>query len=122
MRREGAEEILAQFPEVGDRQTQAALDGWVDQVADLLREIDATASDLADRLRIAALNAGVGPGPSVRPRTGPASASAPRSTSTSTPPRLGLGGGIPVTGTVGGDPASCSQLGGNAPTTRHPAA
>ena len=58
---EGAEEVLAQFPEVGDRETQAALDGWVDQVADLLREIDATAADLADRLRIAALNAGVGP-------------------------------------------------------------
>ena len=40
------------------RQTQAALDGWVEQVADLLREIDATGSDLADRLRVAALNAG----------------------------------------------------------------
>jgi hypothetical protein len=59
---EGAEEVLAQFPEVGDRETQAALDGWVDQVADLLREIDATASDLADRLRIAAFSAGDGPG------------------------------------------------------------
>ncbi len=56
--REGAEEVLTQFPELGDRQTQAALDGWVEQVADLLREIDATGSDLADRLRVAALNAG----------------------------------------------------------------
>lgn len=57
--REGAEEVLAQFPEVGDRETQATLDGWVEQVADLLREIDATGSDVADRLRVAALNAGV---------------------------------------------------------------
>jgi hypothetical protein len=56
--REGAEEVLAQFPELGDRETQAALDGWVEQLADLLREIEATGSDLADRLRVAALNAG----------------------------------------------------------------
>jgi hypothetical protein len=54
---EGAEEALAQFPEVGDRETQAVLDGWVEQMADLLREIEATASDLADRLRVAALGA-----------------------------------------------------------------
>jgi hypothetical protein len=54
---EGAEEVLAQFPELGDRETQAALDGWVEQLADLLREIDATASDLADGLRVAALSA-----------------------------------------------------------------
>jgi hypothetical protein len=58
--REGAEEVLAQFPEVGDRGTQAALDGWVDQLADLLREIDATTVDLAGRLRVAALAAGAG--------------------------------------------------------------
>lgn len=57
--REGAEEVLAQFPELGDRETQATLDGWVEQVADLLREIDATGSDVADRLRVAALNAAV---------------------------------------------------------------
>ena len=49
--------MLAQFPELGDRETQAAVDGWVEQLADLLREIEATASDLADRLRVAALNA-----------------------------------------------------------------
>ena len=55
--RDGADEVLGQFPEVGDRETQAALDGWVDQLADLLREIDATGSDLADTLRVAALNA-----------------------------------------------------------------
>jgi hypothetical protein len=55
--REGAEEVLAQFPEVGDRETQAVLDGWVEALADLLREVDATATDLAGRLRVAALSA-----------------------------------------------------------------
>ena len=55
--RDGAEEVLSQFPEVGDRETQAALDSWVEHLADLLREIDATGSDLADRLRVAGLNA-----------------------------------------------------------------
>ena len=59
--KEGAEEVLAEFPDVGDRETQAALDSWVEHLADLLREIDATGSDLADRLRVAALNVG-GPG------------------------------------------------------------
>ena len=54
---EGAEEVLAQFPELGDRETQAAVDGWVEQLADLLREVEATAADLADRLRVAALSA-----------------------------------------------------------------
>ena len=49
--REGAEEVLAQFPDVGDRETQAVLDGWVDQLADLLREVDATTTDLAGRLQ-----------------------------------------------------------------------
>jgi hypothetical protein len=59
--REGAEEVLAEFPDVGDRETQAALDLWVEHLADLLREIDATGSDLADRLRVAALTT-AGPG------------------------------------------------------------
>ena len=59
--REGAEEVLAELPEVGDRETQAALDSWVEHLADLLREIDATGADLADRLRVAALNT-AGPG------------------------------------------------------------
>ena len=69
---EGADEVLAQFPEVGDRETQAALDSWVEQLADLLREIDATASDLADRLRVAALNAdGREPPAAPRAPTGP---------------------------------------------------
>jgi sugar phosphate isomerase/epimerase len=56
--REGADEVLAHFPEVRDRETQAVLDAWVDQVADLLREVDATAADLAARLRVAALAPG----------------------------------------------------------------
>jgi hypothetical protein len=55
---EGAEEVLTEFPELGDRETQMALDGWVEQLADLLREIEATGSDLSGRLRVAALNAG----------------------------------------------------------------
>jgi hypothetical protein len=54
---DGAEEVLAPFPELGDRETQAALDGWVEQLADLLREVEATATDLAGRLRVAALGA-----------------------------------------------------------------
>lgn len=45
--RAGADEVLAQFPTLGDRETQAALDGWVEQLADLLREVDATATELA---------------------------------------------------------------------------
>ena len=53
--RQGAEEVLAQFPELGDRESQATLDGWVEQLADLLREVDASASDVADRLRVNAL-------------------------------------------------------------------
>jgi hypothetical protein len=51
----GAEDVLAQFPDLGDRETQTVLDGWVDQLADLLREVEATATDLAGRLRVAAL-------------------------------------------------------------------
>jgi hypothetical protein len=54
--RDGAQELLEQFPEVGDRETQAVLDRWVEQVADLLREVDATATDLAGRMRVASLD------------------------------------------------------------------
>ena len=52
---EAAEELLEHLPEVGDRETQAALDGWVEQVADLLRAVDATATDLAGGMRVASL-------------------------------------------------------------------
>lgn len=52
--RSGAEEVLGHFPEVGDRSTQNALDGLLEQLADTLRTVDAEATELAGRLRIAA--------------------------------------------------------------------
>jgi hypothetical protein len=55
--REGAEEVLGHVPDAGDRETQDALDGYLDLVADLLRGIDGSAGDLADRFRVAALSA-----------------------------------------------------------------
>ena len=66
--RAGADEVLAHLVEVGDRDTQSALDDYLDLVADLLREIDASTSDLAARLQIAAGRAepaqhSVAPGP-----------------------------------------------------------
>jgi hypothetical protein len=51
--RSGADEVLSHLPELGDREVQSVLDAYLDQVADLLRELDASASDLADRLDIA---------------------------------------------------------------------
>ncbi|QGN56752.1 hypothetical protein [Nostocoides sp. HKS02] len=57
--RVGAEDVLALYPEVGDRETQRALDSCLDQVADLLREIDATAADLAVALAADAPASGV---------------------------------------------------------------
>jgi hypothetical protein len=63
---DGAQELLEQFPEVGDRDTQAVLDGWVEQVADLLREVDVTATDLAGRFRVASLADADRPGDRVR--------------------------------------------------------
>ena len=55
--RDGAEEVLGHVPEAGDRPTQSAVDGFLDVVADLLRGIEASAGDLADRFRVAALGA-----------------------------------------------------------------
>ena len=52
--RTGAEEVLAMYPEIGDRAAQSALEACLDQVADVLRAIDAATSELADRLRLAA--------------------------------------------------------------------
>ena len=69
--RDGADEVLEQFPELGDRETQVVLDGWVDQVADLLREIDVTVTDLAGRMRVASLAA-----PTNRPEPGNPAATA----------------------------------------------
>ena len=50
--------MLGHVPEAGDRPTQAAVDGFLDVVADLLRGIESSAGDLADRFRVAALSAG----------------------------------------------------------------
>jgi hypothetical protein len=66
--RGGVDEVLAHLVEVGDRDTQSALDDYLDLVADLLREIDASTSDLAARLHIATGRAepprhSVAPGP-----------------------------------------------------------
>ena len=55
--RDGAEEVLGHFPEVGDRPTQSALDGLLEQLADTLRAIEAEAGELTGRLRIAAQSA-----------------------------------------------------------------
>ena len=52
---DGAEEVLGHVPEAGDRPTQAAVDGFLDVVADLLRGIESSTGDLADRFRVAAL-------------------------------------------------------------------
>jgi hypothetical protein len=52
--RSGADEVLDHLPEVGDRELQTVLDDHLDQVADLLREVDASVADVAGRLRVAA--------------------------------------------------------------------
>lgn len=52
--RDGADEALGHFPEVGDRVTQNALDGLLEQLSDTLRAVDAEATEVAGRLRIAA--------------------------------------------------------------------
>ncbi len=58
--REGAEEVLGHFPEIGDRETQVALDAALEQFADTLRAIDAAATEIAARLRISARQPGAG--------------------------------------------------------------
>ena len=55
--RDGAEEVLGHVPEAGERPTQAALDEFLDAVADLLRGVESSAGDLVDRFRVAALAA-----------------------------------------------------------------
>ncbi|GAA2739246.1 hypothetical protein GCM10009867_34520 [Pedococcus aerophilus] len=52
--RSGADEVLDHLPEVGDRELQTVLDDYLDQVADLLREVEASATDVTGRLRVAA--------------------------------------------------------------------
>ncbi|MGO4342863.1 hypothetical protein [Pedococcus sp. 2YAF34] len=51
--RDGADEVLSHLPDLGDRELQSAVDAYLDQVADLLREVDASASEVADRLDLA---------------------------------------------------------------------
>lgn len=58
--RDGAEQVLGHFPEIGDQETQVALDAALEQFADTLRAIDAAAIEIAARLRIAARHPGPG--------------------------------------------------------------
>lgn len=50
-----AQEALEHFPELGDRPTQQLVDGYLDQVADLLREVEVSASELTARLHVASV-------------------------------------------------------------------
>lgn len=50
--REGADEVLSHYPELGDRDTQSTLEAHLDQVADLLREVEASCAELCDRVRL----------------------------------------------------------------------
>jgi hypothetical protein len=70
--RHGADEALGHYTELGDRETQTILDGYLDQVADALREIDAAASDLAGRLRVAAHSSEARAGSTVGSKSHPA--------------------------------------------------
>lgn len=63
--RTGADEVLGQFPELGDRETQRAVDDTLDTLADLLREVDASVGDLCDTLRVVALSTGQATRPAV---------------------------------------------------------
>jgi hypothetical protein len=55
--RAGAEELLEHYPELGDRDTQSSVDEVVDHAADLLRELDAAATELVGRFSVAARQA-----------------------------------------------------------------
>jgi hypothetical protein len=48
--RDGADEVLAHYPDLGDREAQSALELYLEQVADLLREVEASATDLITRI------------------------------------------------------------------------
>jgi hypothetical protein len=92
--RDGADEALEHFPEVGDRVTQNALDALLEQLADTLRAVDAEATEVAGRLRIAATSV---PGPAGTPSPADLSGGSPADSSVdapvddlSTPPRKGL--------------------------------
>jgi hypothetical protein len=57
-----AQEALEHFPELGERHTQHAVDGYLDQVCDLLREVEVSTSELAARLHVASLGSAAEPG------------------------------------------------------------
>jgi len=77
--RDGADEVLGHFPELGDRPTQNALDAMLDQVADTLRALDTESTELSGRLRIAATS-----------QRAPARTRAPDAGDVPAPPRKGL--------------------------------
>ncbi|HEY7718405.1 MAG TPA: hypothetical protein VH915_06575 [Pedococcus sp.] len=69
--RDGADEALALFPELGEREVQSAVDGLLEQLADTLRALDAEASELTGRLHIAGQSAPqAGPGRDAGSRAG----------------------------------------------------
>lgn len=51
---QGADDVLDLRPVAGERETQVALDAYLEQVADLLREVQASADELVATLRVAA--------------------------------------------------------------------
>ena len=51
--RQGSEDVLDLLPVAGDRETQVALDAYLEQVADLLREVQVCADELTGTLRVA---------------------------------------------------------------------
>src|SRR5262245_14773779 len=77
--RTGADEVLAHLVENGDRDTPSARDRYLDTVADLLRELDASACDVAARLGIAAQSGSPGGSPEpVAPSLAPVHPRVPR--------------------------------------------
>ena len=48
----GADDLLDLFPVAGDREAQRAVDSYLEQVADLLREVQATALELTATLQV----------------------------------------------------------------------
>ncbi len=55
--RDGAEDVLGLYPELGERDVQRSVDNCLEQVADTLRAIDAAATELSARLRLVAQSA-----------------------------------------------------------------
>ena len=64
--RSGADEVLSHFPDAGDRELQSVLDDHLDQVADLLREVDSSATEVRARLRLTTTADAPAHGPGLR--------------------------------------------------------